>query len=119
MESSEQIRQCLLSFLREEIDLERLEDSIVLKSWNIHRSSDIAAQRLAYQIELLLAEHSSEHMSEAQLRSAFLPLVIPHFYLPAPSNVRTESAVSFSPALWQIRHADIKPVAASWSLIPA
>ena len=46
-------------------------------TWNMHRDSDPEAQELAAKIELLLAEHSSGHRTESELRSEFGHLLSP------------------------------------------
>jgi hypothetical protein len=116
MISTETIRERLLSYLRQEIDLEQFEDWIAQNSWNAHLSSDLPAQRLANSIELKLAEHSSGHLSESKMRRELLPLLIPYLALPL---IKTESTTVFSPAPWQMRPAGTQPSKASWSPTPA
>lgn len=88
MITENQIRESLARYLRREISLDQVEDWLVERSWNMHRDSDEAAQKLAAAIELRLAEHSSGHLSESSLRSELLSLIN-----------KTASVVSFSGGL--------------------
>lgn len=68
MIAESQIRRELGRYLRRELSLERLEDWLAQQSWNMHKDSSEAAQKLASAIELRLAEHSSGHLDEPALR---------------------------------------------------
>ncbi|MCI0624846.1 MAG: hypothetical protein L0387_24940 [Acidobacteria bacterium] len=68
MISEVQIREQLARYLRKESSLDQLEDWLVQRSWNMHRDSADAAQKLAAAVELRLAEHSSGHLDEPSLR---------------------------------------------------
>lgn len=48
--------------------LDEFEDWLVVKSWNMHRDSPPDAQEAVGAVELALAEHSSGHLSDEQLR---------------------------------------------------
>lgn len=63
-----EIREKLAELLSGALDLESFEDWLVQHSWNMHLDSDRAAQELASAVELALAEHSSGHLSGAELR---------------------------------------------------
>jgi hypothetical protein len=63
-----EIRNVLLRYLSGDQSLDALEDWLVQSSWNMHRDSDIASQRLASKIELALAEFNAGHISEPILR---------------------------------------------------
>jgi hypothetical protein len=63
-----QVRQWLIRYLSCEVSLDQLEDWLVKRSWNMHLDSDMGAQKLASAVELRLAEHSSGHLSEPELR---------------------------------------------------
>ncbi|HET9407081.1 MAG TPA: hypothetical protein VFO39_07570 [Candidatus Sulfotelmatobacter sp.] len=75
MIAEHQIRQQLAKYLHDEMSLDHFEDWFVQRSWNMHRDSMDAAQKLASAIELRLAEHSSGHLSENDLREELLPFV--------------------------------------------
>lgn len=70
-----QIRQQLAKYLNDEISLDHFEDWLVQRSWNMHRDSEPAAQKLASAIELRLAEYSSGHLEEKNLREEMRPFV--------------------------------------------
>jgi hypothetical protein len=63
-----EIREKLSELLSGRLDLESFEDWLVQHSWNMHLDSDPAAQDLAAGVELALAEHSSGHLSDDELR---------------------------------------------------
>ena len=68
MVSRSQISEHLAMYLNGKIPLDLFEDWIGENTWNIHLDRDIEAMQLAYAIEESLAEYSSRHLSEAQLR---------------------------------------------------
>ncbi len=68
MIAQSQIREKISRYLRHEISLDQFEDWLVQRSWNMHKDSDEDAQRLASEVELRLAEHSSGHLTVAALR---------------------------------------------------
>jgi hypothetical protein len=75
MIAESQIREKLGRFLSKEISLDQFEDWLVQRSWNMHKSSDEAAQKLASAIELRLAEYSSDHLDETSLYEELRPFV--------------------------------------------
>ena len=75
MIAENQIRELLANYLRGDISLDQFEDWLVERSWNMHRDSDGAAQKLAAAIELRLAEYSSGHLSDNDLRKELVPIV--------------------------------------------
>lgn len=68
MTSEIQLREQLFRLLKGEVSLDEFEDRFAQESWNIHKGSDLGAQRLAYAVELRLAEHDSGHLPENELR---------------------------------------------------
>jgi len=70
-----QIRQWLARYLHDEVSLDQFEDWLVQRSWNMHQDSEQSAQKLASAIELRLAEHSSGHLDDNELRLELLPFV--------------------------------------------
>lgn len=69
MVSASQIRAKLSAFLEDKIDLDSFEDWLVQKTWNIHQSGSVASESLTFAIEESLAEYSSDHLTERQLRN--------------------------------------------------
>jgi hypothetical protein len=67
MLSELQLREQLAKFISGEKSRDDFEDWFVRESWNIHKSPELGAQRLVNAIELLLAENSSEHLSDPDL----------------------------------------------------
>jgi hypothetical protein len=63
-----EVRAKLEELLSDELGLEDFEDWLVQRSWNMHLDSSAVAQDLVSAIELALAEHSSGHLSDEQLR---------------------------------------------------
>lgn len=71
-----EIRAQVVKYLVSQISLDDFEDWFVQRSWNMHKESSLAAQRLASRIELLLAEHGNGHLSEDKLREQLRPHVV-------------------------------------------
>jgi len=80
------LRNELVRLLAEEVSLDNFEDWFVQRSWNIHKDSDLRAQRLAYAIELRLAEHDNERLSEGELRKELLHLSRPIYLSTTPES---------------------------------
>jgi len=72
-----EVRQQLAALLSGELDLETFEDWLVQRSWNMHLDSSSGAQDLVSAVELALAEHSSDHLSEEGLHDKLLSLLDP------------------------------------------
>lgn len=70
-----ELREQVANYLLGESPLDSFDDWFTGASWNIHRDSDPATRRLAYAIELRLAEHSSGHLTDAQLADELLRLL--------------------------------------------
>jgi hypothetical protein len=68
MIAESQIREKLGRYLRGDVSLDSFEDWLVERSWGMHKDSQESAQRLASAIELRLAEHSSGHLGERELK---------------------------------------------------
>ena len=108
-----QIRQHLARYLQHEMSLDHFEDWLVQRSWNMHRDSAESAQAMVSAIELRLAEHSSGHLDEKQLREELLPLVTTYNAVvsfgrpgaPAPSSDAHYS--SPSPRIFVVRQAEV------------
>lgn len=61
------LRQRLASLLSGDVSLDDFEDWFAAASWNAHKDSSPAAQRLIGAIELRLGEYSSGHLSLSEL----------------------------------------------------
>jgi hypothetical protein len=75
-----QIQQQLFGYLTRALSLNEFEDWLVQQSWNMHRDSSDAAQRLVGAIELRLAEYSDNHLTddglERELKGFLAPSAI-------------------------------------------
>lgn len=69
MVSGSEIRAHLAKFLASQIDLESFEDWFAKHTWNVHQSGSVAAENLTFAVEESLAEYSSSHISEHDLRA--------------------------------------------------
>lgn len=70
-----QIQQQLSRYLTRELSLNEFEDWLVQQSWNMHRDSSAAAQRLVAAIELRLAEYSDNHLTDDALERELKGLI--------------------------------------------
>ena len=75
MISDRDIREQLLAYLQDDLDLDAFVDWIAQNTWNVHQWGDPDTKELAYAIETRLAEHSGGHISEQDLQNNLLPLV--------------------------------------------
>ena len=67
------IRDQVLTYLAGDSTLAEFEEWLVENTWDAHLS-DLPAADLAYTLKHLLAEYTSGHRSEVDLRLAFVPL---------------------------------------------
>lgn len=74
-----EIREKVAQYLTSRISLDQFEDWLVARSWNMHADSDRQSQKLASEIELRLAEYSSGHLTEQDLRRELVPYVTRYF----------------------------------------
>jgi hypothetical protein len=87
MNDNEILKQLVL-YLGNQISLDEFEDRFVRGSWNAHREGDPVALRLISAIELRLAEHSSGHLPDAELREELRTLTEPQFvYFSFPQGI--------------------------------
>lgn len=70
-----EIRDQVVRYLQNQITLADLNDWLTQRSWNMHLDSPLDAQRLAADLELLLAEYNLGHRSLEQLQEALNDLV--------------------------------------------
>ena len=68
-QSEIEIREQIARFLAKEISLDTFEDWFAPRSWNFHQASSQVLREMVSEIELLLAEFSSGHLTEDDLRS--------------------------------------------------
>lgn len=104
-----QIREKIASYLGNKLALDSFEDWLVQQSWNMHRDASREAQELVSAVELRLAEYSSGHLSEEQLRAELLPFVT-SYLVPVSLNkgviismsANNNSIISIFPAAFQV-----------------
>lgn len=70
-----EIREWLARYLAGEIPLRAFQEWFVPVVWNVEQSGDRAAEELAHETELRLAEFSNGDWTEQELRRKLLPLV--------------------------------------------
>lgn len=96
MIADNQIREQIARYLENKVSLDSFEDWIAQRSWNMHKDSDPLSQKLASAVELRLAEHSSGHLDEANLRAELVQFVT-KYVLSVQFNefwtIRAESAL--------------------------
>jgi hypothetical protein len=73
MVSAADIRSRVSQLLSGVVSLDEFDEWFSASTWNMHRDSDQEAQELAGAIELLLAEHSSGHLTDGDLRIKLSP----------------------------------------------
>ena len=107
MISEVEIRERLSSYLTREITLNEFEDWLVLQSWNMHRDSTAAAQRLVGAIELRFAEYSRNHLSddalERELKGFIAPTLVVEIEDIAPTAPRWVSSTTSESSRMEIR----------------
>lgn len=94
MISKNEVRDAVQHFLARESRLDQFEEWLAERSWNMHRDSEPDVQKLIGRIQILLAEHGYDNMSEAALRRQLLGLVSDHVISMSPVN--SESEPSFA-----------------------
>lgn len=65
-----QIRAQLARYLDGELSLEQFEDWFLPATWNVHLAEDDEAANLAYDIDAVLAQASSERWPEARIKAS-------------------------------------------------
>ncbi len=99
-----ELRNELVRLAAEEVSLDSFEDWFVQHSWNMHKDSDLLAQRLAYAIELLLAEHDNGQLSERDFRKELVHLS--HQYLSqqylVAGEIQSGTANTFTFNQWSV-----------------
>jgi hypothetical protein len=111
-----ELRNQLIRFLSNELPFDNFEDWFVQNSWNIHRNPDLVAQRLAYAVELRLAEYDSDHLLEPELRRELSELVSAYSIRLSqePSNISNGASLNLSlHQPWAVPSAGMSLVMAS------
>lgn len=62
-------------FLDNRLDLDSFEDWFVQNTWNVHQSGSSAAEDLTFAVEESIAEYSSRHISESELKAELSQLL--------------------------------------------
>ncbi len=70
-----EIHNQLVKYLGAEISLDQFRDWFDASTWDVEAVGNRAAQDLAAEVELRLAEYTNGHRTESELRAIFLPLV--------------------------------------------
>jgi hypothetical protein len=70
-----EIHNALVDYLAGNTSLDRFRDWFDETTWTVDESDDRAAQALAGEIELRIAEYLNGHRDESELRQALLPQV--------------------------------------------
>lgn len=96
----DQLRSQLIRFLDKDLSLDDFEDWFVQATWNMHQDSGFLAQRLAYAIELRLAEHTSGHLSDDQLRQELS--VLAHLNLYQSADYQSGASTDFKVTTWVV-----------------
>jgi hypothetical protein len=118
MLAHEELRNQLVRFLNKELSLDDFEDWFVRASWNIHKNPDLLAQRLAYAIEVRLAERSNGNLPDEQLRQELLDLANRHLWnLFQSNNYQSGSSTDLRVTTWVVPSSGKSLVMASESPI--
>jgi hypothetical protein len=92
MVSVEELRAKVAAYLQGRTSLDEFDEWFSANTWNMHRDNDPEAQRIAGAIELLLAEHSSGHLTDSQLLVRLLPLADPKTaFIPSADHVEAST----------------------------
>jgi hypothetical protein len=70
-----QIRSQIRRLLSNEVSLRDFQKWYVPVTWDIDRSNEVAAKNLAAEIDLKLAEYTSGHLTESEVRQDFSKLL--------------------------------------------
>ena len=116
-----ELRDHLIQFLSGDLPLDSFEDWFVQSSWNMHKDSDLHAQRLAYAVELRLAEYNNGHLPEADLQNELRQLVnsIPVSESPTVIiSTGSSTQFNFPTVAWPVPFVDMPRATASELPIP-
>ncbi len=99
-----QLRLHLIKLIEGKLTLDEFEDQFVSASWNMHQDSSTSATALASAVELRLAEHSSGHLSESELRKELSGLVsgsIINLASDITGTIKSDSSTQFIDWVWR------------------
>jgi hypothetical protein len=66
---SQELVKRVQSVLAGDLSIDNFQDWFAVYFWNIHKRASAAVQHLAYGIDLLLDEYTSDDLSESELRT--------------------------------------------------
>jgi hypothetical protein len=69
----QEVRRSLSRYLAEELSLRSLQEWLVPQAWDLDPAEDPSAYQLVSHLELILAEASAGHWTEAEIRDKFGP----------------------------------------------
>lgn len=69
------LREEIIALVEGKLSLDEFEDRFVADSWNMHQVDSPSSVALASAVELRLAEHSSGHLSESDMKAELSKLV--------------------------------------------
>jgi len=106
-----ELQKGIEEYLQGLVALDDFEDWIARESWNIHKDSDAIVQRIAYAVELRLAEYDDEHLPLAELRQELSEMMKAYsVYLPKELGVvsnGTSTVVVAEPRQWSVVPVDM------------
>ncbi|SRR6266852_4440143 len=96
-----ELRRKLIQYILGNISLREFQQWFVPTTWDIHLSTEPGAIDLTYKVELRLAEYTSGHLPENQLRREFGELLSKAtFSMSSSPLIQTSS--SSQPIEWQL-----------------
>jgi len=72
-----ELRSRIAAYLWGSLPLDDFDEWFSASTWNMHRDSNVQAQEMAAAVELLLAEHSSGHLTDDDLKAKLQPFADP------------------------------------------
>ncbi len=76
--TEDQIRKQLSRYIAGKISLQAFRDWLVPATWDVDKWPAASLRNLVYEIKLRLAEYTSGHWSEMDLREKLSPLIVAH-----------------------------------------
>lgn len=108
------IREQVAKYLAGQIPLSAFQDWFIPKAWNIDKGGDPLVADLVHGIELRLAEYSSEHWTEDELKRRLQPFLT-HYSIRMAAGPHMDSSVEVKEfqVVYPGASVDIQPVRAS------
>ena len=95
------VRSLLARYQSGELTLDDLKQEFIPLAWSVEESHDQVAIELASEVELRLAEFTSGHWTEDQLRSMIRPLAVTELDFgsvgPSPDDTGSSNSIVLSP----------------------